>query len=121
MGFAGVAQWTSGGDQLIQDLHCLAFLGTEMEMNGVVSMLEMIWHHSEESAGTLLQFAVIPVLKILVLCAFGLGLASSHINILPAASRKLLSKVSRSSIPTWCDIPIVESTKSLVPGLTISV
>lgn len=65
-----------------------------MDMDGVASMFERLLHHLEESATTLLQFAVLPVLKILVLCSFGLGLASPRINILPAASRKILSKVN---------------------------
>lgn len=55
-----------------------------------------VYQQFEESATTLLQFAVVPVLKILILCAFGLGLASSYVNILPAQCRKLLSKVSPS-------------------------
>jgi hypothetical protein len=74
----------------------------------VVSMFGRMWLHLEVSAGTLLQFAVLPILKILVLCAFGLGLASSHINILPAASRKLLSKVNSISILPCAAIPILE-------------
>jgi len=65
-----------------------------MDWNEVVSMFERMLHHLDVSAGTLLQFAVLPVLKILILCSFGLGLASQRINILPAASRKLLSKVN---------------------------
>lgn len=64
-----------------------------MAMNGMADMIERMWLHLEESAATLLQFAVLPVLKILVLCSFGLALASRKINILPAASRKLLSKL----------------------------
>nr|XP_024396348.1 protein PIN-LIKES 6-like isoform X2 [Physcomitrium patens] len=52
-----------------------------------------VYQQFEESATTLLQFAVVPVLKILILCAFGLGLASSYVNILPAQCRKLLSKL----------------------------
>ncbi|KAG0566890.1 hypothetical protein KC19_7G095600 [Ceratodon purpureus] len=64
-----------------------------MEINGIVGTFESMWLHLEESAATLLQFAVLPVLKILVLCAFGLGLASSHINILSAPARQILSKL----------------------------
>jgi predicted permease len=64
-----------------------------MAMNGMAGMIERMWLHLEESATTLLQFAVIPILKILVLCSFGYALASNKINILPAASRKLLSKL----------------------------
>lgn len=67
-----------------------------MAMDGMADMIERMWLHLEESAATLLQFAVLPVLKILVLCSFGLALASRKINILPAASRKLLSKVSNT-------------------------
>lgn len=41
----------------------------------------------------LLKFAVLPIAKVLVMCALGLLLASSYIGILPAPSRQQLSKV----------------------------
>jgi hypothetical protein len=49
--------------------------------------------HLEISFGNLLEFAVLPIAKVLVLCGFGLVMASPYINILPAHSRRLLSKV----------------------------
>jgi hypothetical protein len=49
--------------------------------------------HLEISVGNLLEFAVLPIAKVLVLCGFGLAMASPYINILPAQSRRLLSKV----------------------------
>ncbi|CAM6032992.1 unnamed protein product [Sphagnum compactum] len=47
----------------------------------------------QQSVGTLLKFAVIPIAKVLVMCGLGLLLASSYINILPAPARKQLSKL----------------------------
>ena len=47
-----------------------------------------------ESLFTLLKFAVLPIAKVLVMCALGLLLASSTVNILPTPSRRQLSKVS---------------------------
>jgi hypothetical protein len=47
-----------------------------------------------ESLFTLLKFAVLPIAKVLVMCALGLLLASSSVNILPAPSRRQLSKVT---------------------------
>lgn len=55
---------------------------------------ERIWHHLEASAGMLVQFAVLPIAKVLVLCGLGLILTTSCVNILPAPSRRLLSKVN---------------------------
>ncbi|CAK9877286.1 unnamed protein product [Sphagnum jensenii] len=49
--------------------------------------------HLEISVGNLLEFAVLPIAKMLVLCGFGLAMASRYINILPAHSRRLLSKL----------------------------
>jgi hypothetical protein len=49
--------------------------------------------HLEISVGNLLEFAVLPIAKVLVLCGFGLAMASRYINILPAHSRRLLSKL----------------------------
>jgi predicted permease len=49
--------------------------------------------HLEISVGNLLEFAVLPIAKVLVLCGFGLAMASPYINILPAQSRRLLSKL----------------------------
>ncbi|CAM6049362.1 unnamed protein product [Sphagnum compactum] len=49
--------------------------------------------HLEISVGNLLEFAVLPIAKVLVLCGFGLAMASPYINILPALSRRLLSKL----------------------------
>ncbi|KAG0560135.1 hypothetical protein KC19_10G156700 [Ceratodon purpureus] len=46
-----------------------------------------------ESVFTLLKFAVLPIAKVLVMCALGLLLASRTVNILPANSRKQLSKL----------------------------
>ncbi|KAG0611653.1 hypothetical protein M758_7G155600 [Ceratodon purpureus] len=46
-----------------------------------------------ESLFTLLKFAVLPIAKVLVMCALGLLLASSSVNILPAPSRRQLSKL----------------------------
>lgn len=57
------------------------------------NILNMVFFHLDASVTTLLQFSVLPILKILVLCSFGLVLASRRINVIPAASRKLLSKV----------------------------
>lgn len=90
-----------------------------MAMNGMAGMIERMWLHLEESATTLLQFAVIPILKILVLCSFGYALASNKINILPEKSRKLLSKVQsypilsnqnndyRKNYYNWCKVIII--------------
>ncbi|XP_024516669.1 protein PIN-LIKES 6 [Selaginella moellendorffii] len=46
-----------------------------------------------ESLTRLLQFSVLPIAKVLVMCALGLLMASSYINILNATSRKQLSKL----------------------------
>lgn len=46
-----------------------------------------------ESVFTLLKFAVLPIAKVLVMCALGLLLPTRTVNILPANSRKQLSKV----------------------------
>jgi hypothetical protein len=54
----------------------------------------------QQSVGTLLKFAVIPIAKVLVMCGLGLLLASSYINILPAPARKQLSKVARTLAPS---------------------
>jgi predicted permease len=45
------------------------------------------------SPSALLEFAVSPIAKVLVLCGFGAAMASPYINILPAPSRRLLSKL----------------------------
>lgn len=47
----------------------------------------------KESVATLLKFAVLPIGKVLVMCALGLLLATKSVNILPATSRRQLSKV----------------------------
>lgn len=47
----------------------------------------------KESITTLLKFAVLPIGKVLVMCALGLLLATKSVNILPATSRRQLSKV----------------------------
>jgi hypothetical protein len=47
----------------------------------------------KESVATLLKFAVLPIGKVLVMCALGLLLATKTVNILPATSRRQLSKV----------------------------
>ena len=54
-----------------------------------------------ESLFTLLKFAVLPIAKVLVMCALGLLLASSSVNILPAPSRRQLSKVPFSLNPVF--------------------
>ncbi|KAG0573074.1 hypothetical protein KC19_VG146600 [Ceratodon purpureus] len=46
-----------------------------------------------ESVFTLLKFAVLPIAKVLVMCALGLLLPTRTVNILPANSRKQLSKL----------------------------
>lgn len=46
-----------------------------------------------EDMFTLLKYAVLPIAKVLVMCALGLLLASRSVNILPAPSRKQLSRV----------------------------
>lgn len=46
-----------------------------------------------EDLFTLLKYAVLPIGKVLVMCALGLLLASRPVNILPALSRRQLSKV----------------------------
>jgi hypothetical protein len=57
------------------------------------------------SVFTLLKFAVLPIAKVLVMCALGLLLASRSVNILPATSRKQLSKV-RYREPPKSGLPI---------------
>jgi len=47
----------------------------------------------KESVTTLLKFAVLPIGKVLVMCALGLLLATKTVNILPATSRRQLSKL----------------------------
>ncbi len=47
-----------------------------------------------ENLFTLLKYAVLPIAKVLVMCALGLLLASRSVDILPAASRRTLSKVT---------------------------
>jgi predicted permease len=46
-----------------------------------------------EDLFTLLKYAVLPIAKVLVMCALGLLLASRSVNILPAPSRKQLSRL----------------------------
>ncbi len=47
----------------------------------------------EPSATALVEFGLLPIAKLLVLSGFGLAMANPYINILPAPSRRLLSKV----------------------------
>jgi hypothetical protein len=49
--------------------------------------------HLESSATALVEFGLLPIAKVLVLSGFGLAMANPYINILPAPSRRLLSKV----------------------------
>jgi hypothetical protein len=49
--------------------------------------------HLESSATALVEFGLLPIAEVLVLSGFGLAMANPHINILPAPSRRLLSKV----------------------------
>lgn len=46
-----------------------------------------------EDLFSLLKYAVLPIAKVLVMCALGLLLASRSVNILPAPSRKQLSRL----------------------------
>jgi hypothetical protein len=54
---------------------------------------EVVLQQLHLSPSALLEFAVSPIAKVLVLCGFGAAMASPYINILPAPSRRLLSKV----------------------------
>jgi hypothetical protein len=47
--------------------------------------------HLDSSASALVQFGLLPIAKVLVLSGFGLAMANPY--ILPAPSRRLLSKV----------------------------
>ncbi|KAH9576199.1 hypothetical protein CY35_01G149800 [Sphagnum magellanicum] len=47
----------------------------------------------ESSATALVEFGLLPIAKVLVLSGFGLAMANPYINILPAPSRRLLSKL----------------------------
>ncbi len=49
--------------------------------------------HLESSPTALVEFGLLPIAKVLVLSGFGLAMANPYINILPAPSRRLLSKV----------------------------
>jgi hypothetical protein len=66
-------------------------------MDGVTALLtdELLHMTSLQvgSATSLLQFALLPIAKVLVLCGFGLSMATPYINILTAPSRRVLSKV----------------------------
>lgn len=46
-----------------------------------------------ESAGAVLQFALLPIAKVFVMCALGLLMATPYIGILTAPARKQLTKV----------------------------
>ncbi|CAM6088544.1 unnamed protein product [Calypogeia fissa] len=46
-----------------------------------------------ESAATLLQFALLPIAKVFVMCALGLLMATSYIGILTASARMQLTKL----------------------------
>jgi predicted permease len=54
---------------------------------------EVVLQQLHLSPSALLEFAVSPIAKVLVLCGFGAAMASPYINILPAPSRRLLSKL----------------------------
>jgi predicted permease len=66
-------------------------------MDGVTALLtdELLHMTSLQvgSATSLLQFALLPIAKVLVLCGFGLSMATPYINILTAPSRRVLSKL----------------------------
>ncbi|CAK9218638.1 unnamed protein product [Sphagnum jensenii] len=66
-------------------------------MDGVTALLtdELLHMTSLQvgSATSLLQFALLPIAKVLVLCGFGLAMATPYINILTAPSRRVLSKL----------------------------
>ncbi|KAH8971944.1 hypothetical protein BDL97_02G169400 [Sphagnum fallax] len=66
-------------------------------MDGVTALLtdELLHMTSLQvgSATSLLQFALLPIAKVLVLCGFGLAMATPYINILTAPSRCVLSKL----------------------------
>ncbi|CAM6044527.1 unnamed protein product [Sphagnum compactum] len=56
-------------------------------------MLGKMLLHLESSATALVEFGLLPIAKVLVLSGFGLAMANPYINILPAPSRRLLSKL----------------------------
>jgi hypothetical protein len=79
----------------------------ELEYNS----LDLVWEEAKmtfsmgmgatfsESAGTLLQFALLPIGKVFVMCSLGLLMATSYVGILTASARKELTKVYGNNPP----------------------